>query len=636
MSWLKRPGLGRCLWMIPLFFGIGVGIMALVRWLEGWDPVWLSDVVVTISLVTIPMGFLAGIGAFDYWARYAIGRPTAAGGSLRARCEELEGLLPRQHRPQGHRRAVHRHELPVLPHRWAAGHGLPRRARELRIGDRRHPDVQRSRVRARVAPDLPLRDPGLRGHRELRDPADDRRARHGVPAPERPLVLAAPHRRRDDARELPRPGRRLREWLDGLRAAVDRPAAGQRVLQHGRAVGGDVVDHDGAQLPGHDHHHARAGHDVLAHAAARLGELHDLTAGGAGHPVHRRIAVLRDVRPRDAHELLHCGRGRLSARVPAHLLVLLAPGRLHHDLTRVRNRLRGHLDVRPQADLRLPADGVIARRHPLPRLLRVGAPHVRRRHGAVVAHPDDGDDAADRRAHGHQGVLVVSHDVGGPHPLHDTDVMGGRVRRDVLDRWALRHLPGHGADRRPRVGHVLHRRAHPLRALRRLGVHDHGGHLLLVPEDDGPHVLGDARQVALLADVHRLQRHVLPDALDRSPGPAAAHCRLRAEVRGLEPLHVHLGLRARRCDADLPLQHDPQLGCAGRRPRRTPGAPTRSSGRCLPRRRSSTSTRSRRSSAAPTSTAFPARATRSGARTAPPAHPEVPAEEEEQEEEVRR
>ena len=74
--WLRRPGFGRCLWMIPLFFGIGVGIMALVRWLEGWDPVWLNDVVVTISLVTIPMGFLSGIGAFDYWARYAIGRPT--------------------------------------------------------------------------------------------------------------------------------------------------------------------------------------------------------------------------------------------------------------------------------------------------------------------------------------------------------------------------------------------------------------------------------------------------------------------------------------------------------------------------------------------------------------------------------
>ena len=75
-SWLKRPGFGRCLWVIPLFFGIGVGIMALVRWLEGWDPIWLNEVVVTISLVTIPLGFLTSIGAFDYWTRYAIGRPT--------------------------------------------------------------------------------------------------------------------------------------------------------------------------------------------------------------------------------------------------------------------------------------------------------------------------------------------------------------------------------------------------------------------------------------------------------------------------------------------------------------------------------------------------------------------------------
>ena len=33
--------------------------------------------------------------------------------------------------------------------------------------------------------------------------------------------------------------------------------------------------------------------------------------------------------------------------------------------------------------------------------------------------------------------------------------------------------------------HVLHRRPHPLRALRRLAVHDLRGRLLLVPEDDG-------------------------------------------------------------------------------------------------------------------------------------------------------
>jgi hypothetical protein len=34
-------------------------------------------------------------------------------------------------------------------------------------------------------------------------------------------------------------------------------------------VGGRELDHDRAQLPGHDHHDARARHDVLAHAAAR-------------------------------------------------------------------------------------------------------------------------------------------------------------------------------------------------------------------------------------------------------------------------------------------------------------------------------------------------------------------------------
>src|SRR5262249_61355070 len=56
------PGFLRCLWTVPLMFGIGVGLMALVRWLEGWYPIWLGDVVVTISLVTIPLGFLGRVG----------------------------------------------------------------------------------------------------------------------------------------------------------------------------------------------------------------------------------------------------------------------------------------------------------------------------------------------------------------------------------------------------------------------------------------------------------------------------------------------------------------------------------------------------------------------------------------------
>ena len=43
---------------------------------------------------------------------------------------------------------------------------------------------------------------------------------------------------------------------------------------------------------------------ALAHAAARLGELHDATARRDRNAVHRRVAVLRHVRQGDAHELL--------------------------------------------------------------------------------------------------------------------------------------------------------------------------------------------------------------------------------------------------------------------------------------------------------------------------------------------
>ena len=90
----------------------------------------------------------------------------------------------------------------------------------------------------------------------------------------------------------------------------------------------------------------------------------------------------------------------------------------------------------------------------------------------------------------------------------------------------------------PRQRHVLHRRPHPLRALRRLAVHDLRRRLLLVPEDDGPDVRRAARQAALLADVHLLQPDVRADAPDRRPGHAAPRRRLPRAVRGLEPVHL--------------------------------------------------------------------------------------------------
>ena len=71
------------------------------------------------------------------------------------------------------------------------------------------------------------------------------------------------------------------------------------------------------------------------------------------------------------------GRRRLRARLPAHLLVLLAPGGVHHDVARLRDHERGHIRVQPKTDLRLPADGAVADGDRRARLLRLGAPHVR-------------------------------------------------------------------------------------------------------------------------------------------------------------------------------------------------------------------------------------------------------------------
>src|SRR3712207_7366358 len=48
------------------------------------------------------------------------------------------------------------------------------------------------------------------------------RSRHGLPTPERPLVLALPLRRRRAARQLLRGRRRGAVWMDGLPALLRR------------------------------------------------------------------------------------------------------------------------------------------------------------------------------------------------------------------------------------------------------------------------------------------------------------------------------------------------------------------------------------------------------------------------------
>ena len=126
---LLGPGLLRGAWMFVLFGGIGFGIVVLIRWAAGWHPILLTEPLVLVSaLVAAPIGFLAGIGAFDYWVVLRARLPDPGRGPLRPRREELAGLLPRQHRPQGDRRPVPRHDDLLLPRRRDARDARPRRA----------------------------------------------------------------------------------------------------------------------------------------------------------------------------------------------------------------------------------------------------------------------------------------------------------------------------------------------------------------------------------------------------------------------------------------------------------------------------------------------------------------------------
>jgi cytochrome c oxidase subunit I len=75
--YLLGPGWIRAAWMTALFFGLGLGLVVGIRWLAGWHPVFFWEAIITVAaLVAAPVGFLSGLGAFDYWVAWALGQPT--------------------------------------------------------------------------------------------------------------------------------------------------------------------------------------------------------------------------------------------------------------------------------------------------------------------------------------------------------------------------------------------------------------------------------------------------------------------------------------------------------------------------------------------------------------------------------
>jgi cytochrome c oxidase subunit 1 len=74
---LFAPGWYRAALGTALGFALGMGIVVLVRSLYGWDPIFDWDAIITVgALIAAPLGYLIGIGCFDYWFRWASGAPT--------------------------------------------------------------------------------------------------------------------------------------------------------------------------------------------------------------------------------------------------------------------------------------------------------------------------------------------------------------------------------------------------------------------------------------------------------------------------------------------------------------------------------------------------------------------------------
>jgi len=300
---LRAPGLYRAFMGAGLGVAFAYAVVLSVRSLYDFKPIVDGDAVTIVALLAAPFGFLFGLGAFDYWFYWASGRPT---------------------RPEDH-----------------SSHG----ARSWRDYFRVNTDHKVIGIQYTVTSFFFLLVGGslaMLMRAELAQPGmqfvstDGFNGLFSVHASiliflfiipvfaglanfVLPLMIGAPdmafprlnaHRRHDDDGQLPGPRRLLRHGLDGLRPAVHGRAARPALLHRRRAVRGRLVGGHRPELPGDHHHHARAGHELLAHAPAGVGELLDLAAGGDRHSVHRSVAVLRAAGPGAGLQLLRARPGR--------------------------------------------------------------------------------------------------------------------------------------------------------------------------------------------------------------------------------------------------------------------------------------------------------------------------------------
>ncbi len=157
------------------------------------DAVHEVDVRATATMVGWAIGFMAGMGAFTGPFRWMVGprphpRRRAVPGRQGPGCR---AILPVHHRPQGGRDPVPRAHHGHARRGRHDGHAHPHRPDLAELGVPRTADLQLAGRAPRADHDPGHDHHGHRTVRELRGSADDRRARHGIPATQRAQPVAA-------------------------------------------------------------------------------------------------------------------------------------------------------------------------------------------------------------------------------------------------------------------------------------------------------------------------------------------------------------------------------------------------------------------------------------------------------------
>ncbi len=182
----------------------------------------------------------------------------------------------------------------------------------------------------------------------------------------------------------------------------------------------------------HRHHppHARARADLVPAAAVRVGALRDQHDSGSGNAGDRGDALPAGAGARTAHRILRSRLWRRSGAVPAHVLVLLAPGGLHHDSAVDGRGHRNHLDVQFEEAVRIYVHRVFERGDRGVRIPRLGASPVRQQPVGLCRHGVFDPELRRRDPVGDQSLQLDRDDVQRLGPADDADALCARVSSD--------------------------------------------------------------------------------------------------------------------------------------------------------------------------------------------------------------